>query len=81
MIDISTYRSRIGIFIPKRNSMKFKKSYKGENTRRSRSYKFVLMCQLVLLLSFFSALWVAASFEEYTPLLIYENPGPNRYGY
>ena len=75
MIDISTYRSRIGIFIPKRNSMKFKKSYKGENTRRSRSYKFVLMCQLILFLSFFSALWVAASFEENTPLLIYENPG------
>ena len=63
------------MFIPRGNLRKFSKSCKCENIRGSRPYTFGLMCQFVYRLSFFSALLVTVSDEEYTPLPLSETVG------
>ena len=68
MIDINTYRSRIGNFVPMNICRKTRQEFAGD-IGRSRSCRISFLLQLLLLVSLSSAM-LATSFivVEYTPL-------------
>ena len=70
MIDINTYRSRIGTFVPRDNCREIRQEFSNDVIRRSRSCRSSsLFLSILLLLSLSSTMFAASSTtEEYTPL-------------